>query len=221
MPKPTATWATRSQELGRLDEAETSYRQAVVLKPDSAEAHISLGFTLQELGRFGEAETSYRQTIALQPDYAEAYYNLGATHLMQGNMGKGFHFYEWRLRKQEPTDAPARSHLIWDGEKSLSGKHFVIYEEQGLGDIIQFCRYLPLLEQKGADVTFKVNPILHALLQTMDSNTSLVTSLPEENQIDFETPLMSLPHLLNTTFRNNTCHKPLLICRPGENSNLG
>ena len=198
-------------ELGRLDEAETSLRQAIALRPDSAEAHISLGFTLQELGRFGEAETSYRQTIALQPDYAEAYYNLGATHLMQGNMGKGFHFYEWRLKLKQPTEAPARSHLMWDGEKSLSGKHFVIYEEQALGDIIQFCRYLPLLEQKGAVVTFKVKSILHALLQTMDSNTSLVTSLPEENQIDFETPLVSLPLLLNTTLETIPATNPYLF----------
>ena len=100
--------------------------------------------------------------------------------------------------KERPV-APARTNLIWDGEKSLNGKHFVVYEEQGLGDIIQFCRYLPVLEQKGADVTFKVKSSLHALLQTMDSKTSLNTSLPEENKIDFESPLMSLPHLLKTS----------------------
>ena len=56
------------QELGRLDEAEESYRQAVTLKPDYAEAHSSLGNTLSELGRLDEAEASYTQAITLKPE---------------------------------------------------------------------------------------------------------------------------------------------------------
>ena len=64
------------KELGRLDEAEASYRQAITLKPDFAEAHSNLGVTLQELGRLDEAEASYRQAIALKPDFAKAHNNL-------------------------------------------------------------------------------------------------------------------------------------------------
>ena len=73
MPKPTATWVPRSKKLGRLDEAEASYKQAIALKPDYAEAHSNLGHTLQELGRLDEAQASYKQAIALKPDYAEAH----------------------------------------------------------------------------------------------------------------------------------------------------
>jgi tetratricopeptide (TPR) repeat protein len=67
------------KELGRLDEAEASYVQAIALKPDYAETHSNLGVTLQELGRFKEAEAHYTQAIALKPDYAEAHSNLGNT----------------------------------------------------------------------------------------------------------------------------------------------
>jgi len=67
------------QGLGRLDEAEVSYKQSIALKPDYAEAHSNLGATLQELRRLEEAEASYRQAIVLKPDYAEAHYNLGLT----------------------------------------------------------------------------------------------------------------------------------------------
>jgi Flp pilus assembly protein TadD len=65
--------------LGRLEEAEASYRQAISLNPDIAQAHSNLGNTLQELGRLEEAEASYRQAIEVKPDYAEAYSNLGNT----------------------------------------------------------------------------------------------------------------------------------------------
>jgi Flp pilus assembly protein TadD len=67
------------QELGRLDEAEASYTQAIVLKPDLVEAHSNLGITLKELRRLDEAEASYTQAIVLKPDFAEAHSNLGIT----------------------------------------------------------------------------------------------------------------------------------------------
>jgi tetratricopeptide (TPR) repeat protein len=63
-------------ELGRLDEAEASCRQAIALKPDYALAHNNLGGTLQELGRLNESKVSYTKAVALKPDFAEAYFNL-------------------------------------------------------------------------------------------------------------------------------------------------
>ena len=73
------------QEVGRLEEAEASCRQAIALKPAYAEAHSNLGNTLTELGRLEEAEASCRQAIALKPDFAEAHSNLGI--VLYGNKG--------------------------------------------------------------------------------------------------------------------------------------
>jgi len=61
-----------------LDEAEASYKQAIVLKPD-ADAHCNLGIVFKELGRLDEAEASLREAIALKPDFAQAHYNFGIT----------------------------------------------------------------------------------------------------------------------------------------------
>jgi tetratricopeptide (TPR) repeat protein len=199
------------KDKGDLKFAIDSYQKALKIKPDYAEAYNNLGVALKDKGKLDSAIVSFKQAVKIKPDYAEAFYNLSFPHLLQGSVEKGFNFYEWRLRKMKPTVAPARSNLIWDSEKSLSGKHFVIYEEQGLGDIIQFCRYLPLLEQKGANVTFKVKPKLHALLQTLDGNSKFVKSLPEESEIDFETPLMSIPHLLNTRLETIPATNPYLF----------
>ena len=85
-----------------------------------------------------------------------------------------------------------------DITKSLKGKKFLAYEEQGLGDIIQFYRFLLLLEQKGAEVTFKVKKKLHHLLSSSRSKIQLTTTFPKDDKIDFETPLMSIPYLLKT-----------------------
>jgi Flp pilus assembly protein TadD len=65
------------QEMGRLDEAESSLRRAIALDADFAEAHNNLGITLIGQERVREAEASLRRAIALKPDYAEAHNNLG------------------------------------------------------------------------------------------------------------------------------------------------
>ena len=194
-----------------LEAAILSFKQALNIKPNYAKACFNMGNALRDKGDLESAIHSYKNALKIKSNYVEAYMNLSFPHLLQGSLEKGFNFYESRLRKKKRTATPPRTNLIWDGEKSLSGKHFVIYEEQGLGDTIQFCRYLPLLEQKGANITFKVKPKLHALLQTMDSNSRFVTSFPEENKIDFEAPLMSLPHLLGTSLETIPATNPYLF----------
>ena len=71
MPKLTSNLGITLTALGRLDEAEASYTQAIALKPDYTEAHNNLGVTLQELGKLDEALASYTQAIALKPDYTK------------------------------------------------------------------------------------------------------------------------------------------------------
>lgn len=72
-----ANFGTSLRALGRLAEAEASYRRAIELKPDYADAHNHLGTALRDLGRLSEAEASYREALRLRPDYGDAHNNLG------------------------------------------------------------------------------------------------------------------------------------------------
>jgi len=65
------------QQLGKLEQAEASYRKAIALRPDFAAAHYFLGATLHDLGRLGDAEVSYRTSIALNPNHTGVYVSLG------------------------------------------------------------------------------------------------------------------------------------------------
>ena len=98
------------KELGRLDEAEASYRQAIALKSDYAEAHSNLGSTLIELGRLEEAEASYRQAIALKSDYAEAHNNLGVTLKELGRLEESIEYLKQAI-ELKPDFAEARKNL--------------------------------------------------------------------------------------------------------------
>ncbi|OUV60213.1 MAG: hypothetical protein CBC82_08750, partial [Cellvibrionales bacterium TMED122] len=111
------------KELGRLDEAETSYKQAIALKPDLTEAHSNLGNTFKELGRLDDAEASLRQAIALKPDYAEAHSNLGVTLKELGRLDDAEASYRKAITLK-PDYAEAHRHLAVVKNFSFRDKQF-------------------------------------------------------------------------------------------------
>ena len=183
---------------GKQDQAINAFKSAVSINPAYAQAYSNMGVTIKNLGNLEEAMEMYNKAILLKPDFAEALYNLSYPYNLKGDLQKGLELYEWRLKKDRFAARIPREHLVWDGKKSILDKKFFVYEEQGLGDIIQFCRYLPLLKQKGAKVIFKVKPKMHTLLRTLDEDIAFVDRDPDDKSIDFETPLMSLPYLFKT-----------------------
>ncbi len=186
------------RSLGRLKEAIYALNKSTLIEPNNAVYYSNTGNVLRDLGEFNKAIETYNKAILLKPDYAEAYYNLSFTYNLRGDLKKGLELYEWRMKKNSLTTRIPRKHLTWDKHKPISGKKFFVYEEQGLGDTIQFCRYLSLLKQNNVQVVFKVKTKMHALLKTLDENIILIDSELDDNTIDFETPLMSLPYLFNT-----------------------
>ena len=182
----------------KLEEAIEAFKKCISLKPKYAEAFNSLGICFQRQDKLDEAIEAYNACILLKPDYASAYYNSSFIYSLKGDLRKGLELYEWRLKKKDIKVRLPRNHLIWDGIESIKGKKFFVYEEQGLGDVIQFCRYLLLLKKKGAEVTFRVKKKMHSLLKTLDEDIIFVDSDPDQNNINFETPLMSLPYLFKT-----------------------
>ena len=186
------------RDQGKISEAIEACNKAIFLKSDYAEAYNNLGAILRDQGKISEAIEACNKAVLLKPDYAEAYYSLSFSHNLKGDLENGFKLYEWRLREKRFIARTPRKYLIWNGKKSVLGKKFFVYEEQGLGDIIQFARYLLLLKKKGAEVTFRVKKKMHALLKTLDEDIIFVEDDPAQNNIDFETPLMSLPNLFKT-----------------------
>jgi tetratricopeptide (TPR) repeat protein len=201
-PEPYNNLGAALRDQGKFIESIEAFKKAISLQPNYSEAYNNLAIALKEQGNLEEAIENLKKALLFKPDYPNAYYNLSFPYNLKGDLQKGLELYEWRLKKDPfPTKIP-RDHLIWDGKKPVSDKKFFVYEEQGLGDTIQFCRYLSILKQKGAEVIFKVKPKMHTLLETLDEDIILVDSEPDENSIDFETPLMSLPFLFDTTLKS-------------------
>ncbi len=199
------------QDLKRLDEALASYCRALEVRPGYAEALNNRGLALLDLQRPAEARASYDKALEARPDYHEALYNRGWTALLMGDLEAGWNGYEYRWNHKDA--APRRliaPFPVWKGE-DLKGKRIIVYEEQGLGDVIQFLRYLPLLSSLGASVTFLVCAPMHRLLQPFAPTIRLVDEPVAGEAFDFQCALLSLPLAFGTTLGSIPANIPYLI----------
>jgi tetratricopeptide (TPR) repeat protein len=174
--------------------AEATLAQA----PTSAEAALNLG-VLDETDCNREGATRwYERAAALDSGMAEAQFSLGRMRLLEGRFAEGWEGYEWRLRTTRGKRAFFGG-LAWDGS-ALAGKTIVLHSEQGLGDTLQFCRYVPLVAARGGTVVLAVQPALRRLLAQLPGVSRTIDAFGERPNTDFLTPLASLPRLFRTDF---------------------
>jgi hypothetical protein len=122
--------------------------------------------------------------------------------LLRGEFAAGWALYEWRWKSQVLKQDAARrpSEPLWLGDAPVAGKTILVHPEQGFGDFIQFCRYVPQLEAMGARVILEVHAALMPVVATLATTATLVTkgrdALPP---FDLHCPVLSLPHAFATT----------------------
>lgn len=190
------------REVGRLADAEAPFRRALELDPTNRLAMNNLGETLVECERFAEALDRYRQALAVKPDYATARWNKSLLDLRLGDFAEGWRGYEWRWRYEGfPTPRRDLPQPLWLGDGPVEGKTVAVHWEQGFGDTIQFCRYLAMLEGRGARVLFAPQRALRGLMKGLPGTVELVDLLDlveGRATFDCQVPLMSLPLAFET-----------------------
>jgi tetratricopeptide (TPR) repeat protein len=185
--------------MGRPSEALESLIRSAVLSGTSAENQTNIGIVLKILARHREAAASFGCALAHKPDDPSARFALAFLYLTLGDFALGWPLYEARF-EVPALGNPARhfSAPRWSGAEPLAGKTLLVHAEQGLGDVIQFCRYLPLLAAQGASVVFEVMPSLKALLRTLPPAIRLVGRGESLPPVDYYCPLLSLPLAFRT-----------------------
>ena len=185
--------------LWRIDEALESYATAIALQPDYHEPYCKRGILYQDIKRLDEALADYEQAVALKPDFANAHWNKGLLKILTGQYEEGWSLYEWRWLDTGKKQVRHYSQPQWLGDQDLTGKTLLIFPEQGFGDIIQFCRYIPLLENLAAKVVFEVPAGLLSLFSSLQGHFELVSRGETLPDFDLYCPVMSLALAFKTT----------------------
>jgi tetratricopeptide (TPR) repeat protein len=186
--------------LGRYAEAAEAYDRAVTIAPPYAAAWLNRGKAQMQLNRCDEAIASYGQALAVRKDYADAHFNRALALLTRGDYRRGFEDYEWRWRRTGMPPPASRGKPLWLGEYPLARKTVLLHAEQGLGDTIQFARYVPLVAADGARVIVEVQAELKSLMTRLNGVTAVVGRGEAAPPFDVHCPLGSLPLALHTDF---------------------
>jgi tetratricopeptide (TPR) repeat protein len=183
---------------GKNAQAIDFFKKALAIQPDFALSANNLGLCFLNLHRYDEAESAFRSALQSNPDLAEAHNNLGQLLLSNGDYVAGWEECEWRLKM---LDYPLRNldWPFWDGQP-MGKRTLLIHVEQGLGDTLNFSRYLYKLLDQAEHIVFLVQTPLHRLMEHQFRNTKIRVITQQGFPIQFHgrMPLLSLPHHFKT-----------------------
>jgi tetratricopeptide (TPR) repeat protein len=194
-------------ELGRHAQALEGLDRALALEPGLAAAHLNRGNVLQRLDRPADALAAYDEALARNPGSVDAHCNRGLCRMLLGDYAGGWPDYEWRWRRDVP-DFRSRGFAqpLWLGAEDLRDRAILLHAEQGLGDTIQFVRYVERVAARGARVILEVQPPLAGLLSGLPGAIQVLRRGDVLPPFDLHCPLMSLP---------------LALAEPAPTPNLG
>jgi tetratricopeptide (TPR) repeat protein len=197
--------------LQRPTDALASVDRALALDPRSPQAHYNRGLVLLQLMRQDEAILSFEAALAIDPDFVEAAWTRSTTLLLLGRYAEGWPAFE--VRKQlNPDRYPGGQGHSWRGEP-LAGRRLFVQAEQGLGDTLQFARFLPMLEAMGASLTIAAHPALKGLVGRLAPRAVLLDP-GERAETDEHVALMSLPLALGATLETLAAPERYLAADP-------
>ncbi|NML46311.1 tetratricopeptide repeat protein [Ramlibacter sp. G-1-2-2] len=195
-----------------FDGALAHARRAVELAPAHPYAQRILGTALLHLERLDEAEQHLRRALELQPGFHLAELDLAFTLLLAGRLEEGWPFYErrWRDPARLPRPAFWQPGSEWPGPaQPLQGQAIGVYAEQGLGDVLQFVRYLPQLQALGAQVRCVVQPELVPLVEASFPGVECLKPGVSFN-VHLHAALLELPGRFGTTLSSIPSAVPYL-----------
>ncbi|WP_448533230.1 tetratricopeptide repeat protein [Parathermosynechococcus lividus] len=169
------------------------YQRCLSLDPLNGTAHAGLATALLETGDPQAALKHFQQAVHLTPTVPEVHLNYALVLLLLGHFKEGWQEYEWRWQQAE-GGLRQYPQPRWQGQ-SLQGKTLFVYSEQGMGDCIQFARFLPLLAPHAQRIIVAAYPPLLRLFETIRGIEVISTEAPPP-PFDYHTPLLSLPRFL-------------------------
>ncbi len=185
--------------LGRDEEALGWFDKALEIRPDSVATLDNKIISLFSLHRFDEVFVLSDRMKSLGLNTSTTLWNVSLAHLLTGNFEAGWPGHEARLRLPSAF-YPKFPQQRWLGEEEIEGKTVLICADEGLGDTIQFVRYVPMLAERAARVFLAVQEPLQRLLSGLSSVSqcvpmSAVSTLPA---FELHCPVSSLPLAFGT-----------------------
>jgi Flp pilus assembly protein TadD len=199
---------------GRFDEAIASYHSGLEVDPTSCDLLNNLGLAFHESGRPEIAVSMFTEVLERDSSRTRSRLNRAFAHLAAGDLTEGWEDLEARLTEDRYIAQRCRGLARLGHDEEVAGKRILVVAEQGLGDTLQFLRYLPLLQEQGANILLEGPPGLQPLSAAFCAPVTWVSRTDHLPACDRYVPMMSLPRLFGTTEESVPGNVPYLLCTP-------
>ncbi len=199
----------------RPADALASFVNAAKINPNFAEAINNIGSILEELGRFDQAGQHFQRAVELNSASPALHENLACNLLLRGDYANGWQHYEWRRKTASNPSNRNLGKPQWDGSP-LDGKKILLHAEQGVGDTIQFCRYIPLVIQRGGKVLVECQSSIAPLIRQIPGVEETIVQGQPLPEFDCSAPLLSLPLIFGTTLDTIPQNVPYITPDPAR-----
>lgn len=194
----------------RYTAARAAFRRAAAAGPRWSIPHLNLGELALAQGDPEEALESFDRALLEEPSSARAHSNRAYALLQKGDLAAGWRALEWRFGEGPETPArPGFDVSVWRGEP-FPGRTLVVWMEQGLGDALQFVRFLPAVAKLGGRVWLQTSPALSDLLATCPGVDRVLVGDPRPEEVDLQIPLLSIPGRLGASLDTLSAQIPYL-----------
>ncbi|MDA8048671.1 MAG: glycosyltransferase [Rhodospirillales bacterium] len=194
----------------RLDEGLNAARMAVKLAPGNAAFLVNLGIAHVDLGEGMEAVNCFLAALGHDQDNAAAHLALAQALLSRGDFAPGWLEYEWRNKiEQAKGMLPKMSAAPWNGMR-LPNNRLLLVADQGFGDSLQFCRYIPRVVGRAAEVIVGCSAELAPLFSRIPGVAGTYYRWPDIPAHAAYCLLSSLPLLFNTDATSIPAEVPYL-----------
>ena len=194
----------------KYEDAIISHQRAIKSKPDSYEVQFNFANTLLNSGKYTEAIDAYKKTSELKPNFYRAKINLGSTLLSMANFNEGFQEYNYRIYEDKNfKNYLDKKNFIWKGQ-NIENKKILVIADTGLGNTLQFSRYLEILSQLNCKIIFKCQEELHHFFEDMMHIDTIIGIDSDYEEFDYWVPLQNLVSLLSPDLTAN-CPQPAIL----------
>ena len=202
------------ERLGRYDEALRVGHQALDMHDGDTQTLHNLALVHYRRLELDESIAYARRTLAIDPTAPGAHLQLAEALLLRGEFAEGWQEYEWRYKVPgaaqplAPSDRPQ-----WDGDP-LPGGTLLLIADQGFGDVMQYCRYIPWVCRRCPEVIVAADAMMHPLIAQLDASVKLIDHWGQCSPFAAYCPLSGLPRLHGTTLATIPGGVPYLRADP-------
>lgn len=197
--------------MGEAEKAIQEFKKILAYDPRSYVAKHNIGYALKSAGLVNEAIKYYKEATEINPAYEASIYAMALAHLYKGDFKEGWKQYEWRLKKEKRNAEKLRQ---WIKKNNVRGKKIYLLPEGGIGDTIQFFRYVEVLQQMGADLIISVQkPLIPLLSNCPYIDRKLLCSKRDHVPLSYQdmASIMSLPAIFESEEKDIPINIPYIF----------